>query len=102
MNWNDTIGITIHNRMVSKALEQKPYADRQKLEESIARTSLTLGIARDCISDVLQAEIDTLIAMRVMGSYIPNDFLAGMLASLDLIRDGKHVLDDNDSNDNWS
>jgi hypothetical protein len=97
MNWDDTIGKYIHALMVTKALEVKPSANRQKLDESIARTSLSIGLARQGCGDVLQAELEALIAMRVMGIPVTNDFLAGMLASIDLIRDGKHVLDDNDS-----
>lgn len=101
MNWNDIIGITIHNRMVSKALEVRPDADMQKLEQSIARQTLTVSIVRDSISDILEGEIEALAFMRVLGTpAITIDFLSGMLASLNLIRDGKHVLDDNNSNDN--
>ena len=102
MNWADTIGQRIHVLMVNKALENRPGADRQKLEESIARASFTVGIARQGIVDVLEAEMETLVAMRVLGTSIPNDFLAGMLASIDLIKDGRHVLDDNNSHHDWS
>lgn len=102
MNWNDTIGQRIHALMVRKALENRPGADLQKLEESIARASFTVGLSRQGIVDVLQAEVETLIAMRVLGTSIPNDFLAGMLASIDLVKDGRHVLDDNNSHNNWN
>lgn len=102
MNWNDTIGKRVHALMVTKALDQRPHADRQKLEESIARTSLTVGLTRQGIVDVLEGEMETLVAMRVLGTSISNDFLAGMLASIDLIRDGRHVLDDNNSHNEWN
>jgi hypothetical protein len=88
--------------MVDKALQNRPNADHNKLEQSIAKASFTVGITRQGIVDVLEAEMETLVAMRVLGTSIPNDFLAGMLASIDLVRDGRHVLDDYDSHNNWS
>ena len=94
MNWDDTIGLNIHAKMISKALEVKPLSDIKALEASIKRSSITVGITRDCIADVVDAEIETLIAYRTMGDYsISNDFLAGMLAVADLIRKGTHVTD---------
>lgn len=102
MNWDDTIGQYIHAKMVNKALEQKPNADREKLEDSIKRTGFSIGIARDGIADVLEAETSSLAMMRILGeTQITIDFLAGMLAATNLVRNGKHVLDDNDSNNNW-
>jgi len=102
MNWNDTIGQYIHAKMVYKALEQKPDADRDKLDNSIKRATLTVGITRDSIADVLEAETQSLAMMRVLGTHgITIDFLAGMLAATQLVRNGKHVTDDNDSNNNW-
>jgi hypothetical protein len=92
MDWSDTIGQHIHAKMVAKALQQKPDADRVKLDESIKRTSLSVGIARTAIADVIQAEIEALAMMRVLGSnYISNDLLAGMICAERLVRNGKHV-----------
>jgi hypothetical protein len=101
MDWNDTIGQYIHANMFNKALQMKPDANRVKLEESIKRASTTVGITRSSIADVLEAETSSLAMMRVLGdTNITIDFLAGMLAALQLIRDGKHVTDDNDSYNN--
>lgn len=101
MNWDDTFGQYIHAKMVSKALQQRPDADREKLEQSIQRASLTVGITRNAIADVLDAEIESLAMMRILGdSYITIDFLAGMLATANFVRTGKHILDDNDSFNN--
>lgn len=94
MNWNDTIGQHIHAKMVAKALEIKPHADRVKLDESIVRQSLTVGITRQGIADVLQAELESLAFRRAMGDVdITIDFLAGLVAAELLVRTGKHVTD---------
>lgn len=99
MNWDDTFGQYIHANMVNQAIKQRPYIDKDKLNESIKRTSITVGITRDSIADVLQAEMELLAFMRVLGEKdITLDFLAGMLASIDFIRNGKHILDDNNCN----
>lgn len=83
--------------MVSKALEVRPDADIKKLEQSIARQTLTVGIVRDSIADIVEGEIEALAFMKALGtSGITIDFLSGMVATLSLIRDGKHILDDND------
>lgn len=102
MNWDDTIGQYIHAKMVAKALEQRPDADRQKLYDSIKRASVTVGITRESIADVLEAETSSLAMMRILNTpEITIDFLAGMLAATELVRNGKHVTDDNNRNHNW-
>lgn len=94
MDWNDTIGQNIQAKMISKALEVKPLSDIDSLRGSIKRSSITVGITRECIADVVDAEIEAMIGYRSMGDYsITNDFLAGMLAVADLIRSGTHVMD---------
>ena len=80
--------------MVAKALEIKPSADRVKLNESIVRQSLAVGIARQGIADVLEAEVESLAMRRALGDIdIPIDFLAGLVAAELLVRTGKHVTD---------
>jgi hypothetical protein len=92
MNWDDTIGQYIHAKMVAKALEQKPNADRVKLEDSIKRATLTVGIVRDSIADLVEAETSSLAMMRILGEdQYTIDFLAGMLAVSEFIRYGKHI-----------
>jgi hypothetical protein len=92
VNWDDTIGQYIHAKMVEKALQNKPDADLAKLHDSIKRTSLSVGIARTAIADVIQAELESLAMLRVLGTNdITNDFLAGMVCAERLIRTGKHV-----------
>lgn len=102
MNWNDTLGQYVRARMIAKALENKPNADIDKLEDSIARTSFTVGIVRESIADVLQAELESVAMRYALGDHeISYDFMAGLVAAEKLVRIGKHVTDDNDSNDNW-
>lgn len=94
MNWNDTIGQYIHAKMVEHALNVKPEADREKLENSIHRASITVGITRQSIADVLQGEIESLAMRRALGDYeITIDFMAGLVAAELLVRTGKHVTD---------
>lgn len=101
MNWDDTFGQYIHATMFNRAIKQKPDADREKLEQSIKRAGLTVGITRESIADVLDAEIESLAMMRILGDrFITIDFLAGMLAASQFIRTGKHILDDNNSFNN--
>ena len=94
MNWNDTIGQYIHAKMVDHALNVRPFADLEKLEQSIARTSISVGITRDSIADVLQAEVESLAMRRALGDVeITIDFMAGLVAAELLVRTGKHVTD---------
>jgi hypothetical protein len=87
--------------MITKALEQRPDADREKLLDSIAKTSLTADIIRTSIADVMDAEIEALAFHRALGNHnVTIDYLAGWTAATDLVRYGKHaILNDNDSND---
>jgi hypothetical protein len=104
VNWEDTVGLTIHAELVNHALKVKPDADHQKLERSIKNTSTSVGLTRQAICKVLQAEVDTLVAYRALGTNIDIDFIAGILSALDLVQNGKHVMDgtdDNDSYNNW-
>lgn len=99
MNWQDTIGQYIKAKMIAKALQQRPDADQDKLLDSIARTSVTVGIARDAIADVMEAEIEALAFHRALGNFaVTIDYLAGWTAATDLVRNGKHAItNDNDS-----
>ena len=95
MNWNDTIGQYIHAKMVEHALNVRPYADLDKLEQSIARTSISVGITRDSIADVLQAELESIAMLKALGDTgFTIDFMAGLVAAEKLVRYGKHVTDE--------
>ena len=100
MNWNDTIGCYVKAKMIDRALQQKPQADMDKLLNSIARASLTVGITRDSIADVLDAELEALAFHRALGNYaITIDYMAGWTAAADLVRYGRHAMNnDNDTN----
>lgn len=94
MNWEDTIGQYIHAKMAQRAMEIRPSVEHEKIHDSIKRSSITVGIVRDSIADVLDAEIETMIAYRTFGDRsITLDFLSGMLAAADLVRSGTHVSD---------
>jgi hypothetical protein len=101
MNWNDTIGQVIKAQMIAHALKVKPEVDREKLLDSIARTSVSVGITRHAIADVMEAEIEALAFHRALGNTgVTIDYLAGWTAATDLVRKGKHAItNDNDSND---
>ena len=80
--------------MVEHALKVKPETDRQKLEDSIHRASITVGITRQSVADVLQAEVESLAMRRTLGDLeITIDFMAGLVAAELLVRTGKHVTD---------
>lgn len=92
MDWNDTIGQRIHSMMTQRAIDVRPDVERSKIEQSIKRSSITVGITRDSIADVLQGELETLILMRSLGDRsITLDFLSGILAATELVRSGTHV-----------
>ena len=94
MNWTDTVGITIHNELVRHALKNKPDADVAKLKRSITNMSLSVGITREAISKVLDAEVEAMVAYRVFGdSSITLDYLAGLQSAADLVRYGIHLSD---------
>ena len=94
MNWDDTIGQNIHSRMAKKAMEIRPDVDHVKIHTSIKRSTPTVEIVRDSIADVLDAEIEALIAYRSFGDRtISLDFLSGLLAAAELVRYGTHITD---------
>lgn len=97
MNWTDTVGVTIHNELVRHALKNKPDADIPKLEKSITHMSLSVGITREAISKVLDAEIEAMVTYRVLGDpSITLDYLAGLQSASDLVRYGVHLSDVNE------
>ena len=94
MNWTDTIGVTIHNDLVRSALKTKPDADIEKLESSIVRMSLSVGITREAIAKVIEAEYEAVIAYRALGDLsITPEYCAGLLTAVDLVRYGVHLSD---------
>jgi hypothetical protein len=94
MNWTDTVGITIHNDLVRSALKNKPDADLDKLEDSIVRMSLSVGITRMAIASVLEAEVEAMLAYRALGDIsITPEYVAGLQSAADLVRYGVHLSD---------
>jgi len=94
MNWTDTIGVTIHNDLVRSALKNKPDADLEKLEKSVVNLSLSVGITRNAIADVIEAELEAMVTYRVLGDpSITLDYLAGLQSAVDLVRYGIHLSD---------
>lgn len=94
MNWTDTIGITIHNDLVRSALKNKPDADIDKLEASVKRMSLSVGITRNAIASVLDAELEAMVAYHLLGDKsITLEYLAGLQSAADLVRYGIHLTD---------
>lgn len=98
MNWNDTIGQAIHAKLFNQAVLNNPNVDKEKLHASIINMGISVGITREAIADVLQAEMEAMAFYKSEGNpYITLDFLTGMLAATELTRTGKHVSDDHDS-----
>ena len=94
MNWTDTIGVTIHNDLVRSALKNKPDADIDKLEASVKRMSLSIGITRMAIATVLDAEVEAMCAYRALGDFsITPEYVAGIQSAADLVRYGVHLSD---------
>ena len=94
MNWTDTVGVTIHNDLGRSALKNKPDADREKLEKSVVNLSLSVGITRQAIADVLEAELEAMVTYRVLGDpSITLEYLAGLQSAVDLVRYGIHLSD---------
>jgi hypothetical protein len=94
MNWTDTIGVTIHNDLVRSALKNKPEADIEKLESSVKRLSLSVGITRNSIASVLEAELEAMVCYRLLGdTSLSLDYLAGLQSAADLVRYGVHLTD---------
>jgi hypothetical protein len=56
--------------------------------------SLSVGITREAISKVIDAEIEAMVTYRVLGdSSITLDYLAGLQSASDLVRYGVHLSD---------
>lgn len=95
MNWTDTVGVTIHNELVRSALKNKPEANVDKLEASIKRLSLSVGITRNAIASVIEAEVEAMVAYRLLGdTSLNNDYLQGLQNAADLVRYGIHLTDE--------
>jgi len=94
MNWTDTVGVTIHNDLVRSALKNKPDADIDKLEASVKRMSLSVGITRNAIASVIEAELEAMVAYHLLGDkFITLEYLAGLQIAADLVRYGLHLSD---------
>lgn len=94
MNWSDDIGVVIHNELVRAALKNKPDADLAKLERSVVNMSMSVGITREAICKILDAELDAMVAYRSLGDVsLTLDYLAGLQSAGDLIRHGIHLTD---------
>jgi hypothetical protein len=94
MNWTDDVGVVIHNDLVRSALKNKPDADLDKLEKSVTRLSLSVGITRESIAKVIDAEVAAMVAYRALGDVsLTLDYLAGLQSASDLVRYGVHLTD---------
>jgi len=94
MNWTDTVGVTIHNDLVRSALKNKPDADIDKLEASVKRMSLSVGITRMAIASVIEAEVEAMLAYRALGdTSITPEYVSGLQSAADLVRYGVHLSD---------
>ena len=94
MNWTDTVGVTIHNDLVRSALKNKPDADIDKLEASVKRMSLSVGITRNAIASVIEAEVEAMLAYRALGdTSLTPEYVAGLQSAADLVRYGLHLSD---------
>lgn len=90
--WSDTIGQNIHAVLLDQIMHHSPQVERSEAERAIHGMTKTVQVIRTSISDVLEAEIETLAFRRTLGDdSIPFVFLAGMMAALDLVRDGTHL-----------
>jgi len=94
MNWTDTVGVTIHNDLVRGALKNKPDANLDKLERSVINMSLSVGITREAIAKVLDAELDAMVTYHLLGDRtVTVAYLAGLQSAVDLVRFGIHLTD---------
>ena len=90
--WQDTIGQNIHAVLLDNIMHHNPDVHLQQANYVINGMTKTVAVIRTSISDVLEGEIETLAFRRSLGDdSISIEFLAGMLAALELIRDGKHL-----------
>jgi len=94
MNWTDTVGVTIHNDLVRGALKNKPDANLDKLERSVINMSFSVGITREAIAKVLDAELDAMVTYHLFGDRtVTVAYLAGLQSAVDLVRFGIHLTD---------
>jgi hypothetical protein len=93
--WADTIGQNIHAVLLDQIMYHSPHVQRAEAERAIHGMTKTVSVIRTSISDVLDGEIETLAFRRSLGDdSIGIEFLAGMLAALELVRDGTHLKED--------
>lgn len=93
--WHDTIGQNIHAVLLDNIMQHNPDVQVSEARFAINAMTKTVEVIRTSISDVLEAEVETLAFRRTLGDdSIGIEFLAGMLAALELVRDGKHLKED--------
>jgi hypothetical protein len=90
--WNDTIGRNIHAVLLDNIMHHNPYIHVDEAKFAINAMTKTVAVIRTSISDVLEGEIEALAFRRSLGDdSIGIEFLSGMLAALELVRDGTHL-----------
>jgi hypothetical protein len=90
--WHDTIGQNIHAVLLDNIMHHNPDVHLAQANHAINGMTKTVAVIRTSISDVIEGEIETLAFRRSLGDdSIGIEFLAGMLAALELVRDGKHL-----------
>lgn len=93
--WHDTIGQNIHAVLLDNIMHHNPDVNVDQANFAIYAMTKTVEVIRTSISDVLEGEIETLAFRRTLGDdSIGIEFLAGMLAALELVRDGTHLKED--------
>jgi hypothetical protein len=93
--WHDTIGQNIHAVLLDNIMHHNPDVNVDQANFAINAMTKTVEVIRTSISDVLEGEIETLAFRRTLGDdSIGIEFLAGMLAALELVRDGTHLKED--------
>jgi hypothetical protein len=93
--WQDTIGQNIHAVLLDNIMHHNPDIDVDQANFAINAMTKTVEVIRTSISDVLEGEIETLAFRRTLGDdSIGIEFLAGMMAALELVRDGTHLKGD--------
>jgi hypothetical protein len=90
--WGDTIGRNIHAVLLDNIMYHNPDIHLNEARFAINAMTKTVAVIRTSISDVLEGEIEALAFRRSLGDdSIGIEFLAGMLAALELVRDGTHL-----------
>ena len=93
--WQDTIGQNIHAVLLDNIMHHNPDVDVDQANFAINAMTKTVEVIRTSISDVLEGEIETLAFRRTLGDdSIGIEFLAGMMAALELVRDGTHLKEE--------